>query len=230
MLNIELEKREATESIKDYAYRVLRKNIIYLNIKPGESISENTVASTLNVSRTPVRETFSKLVNDNLLEVYPQKGTYVPLIDMRRVKESVFMRISLEDAIIREACSNFPVEYLFLLESNLNQQLFCYSKNRVDQVLELDNEMHELIYQGCGMENIWAAIRSISTDQQRVRFLKLATKIRWDETIEEHRQIIQAIKRKDSEAGYKIMHEHVSKFDSDMEVLINKYPDYFKKS
>ena len=229
MLNLELEKREVAESVKDYAYRVLRKNIIYLTVKPGEAISENTVALALNVSRTPVRETFAKLVNDNLLEVYPQKGTYVPLIDMKRVRESVFMRVTMEDAIIKEACTNFPVEYLFLLESNLNQQLFCYSKNKIDKVLELDNEMHELIYKGCGMENIWSAIKSIGSDQYRVRFLKLATKIRWDETIEEHRQIIQAIKNKDSEAGYKVMHEHVMKIDNDIEVLIKKYPDYFKK-
>jgi GntR family transcriptional regulator, rspAB operon transcriptional repressor len=229
VLELVLDKREPTESISDYAYRVLRKNIIYLNIKPGESISENTVASALNVSRTPVRETFSRLVGDYLLEVYPQKGTYVPLIDMKRVRESFFMRIAMEDAIIKEACNNFPEEDLFLLESNLNQQVFCYNKNRFDEVFELDNQMHELIYKGCGMEHIWEAIRSISADQYRVRYLKLTTKIRWNETIEEHRKIIQAIKNKDSEAGYKIMHDHVIKLDSDVEVLKQKYPDFFKK-
>ena len=76
-MKIELLEKNSYETIKNYTYRVLRSNIIDLNLKPGESISENEIANNLNVSRTPVREAFSLLVSEQLLEIYPQKGTQV---------------------------------------------------------------------------------------------------------------------------------------------------------
>lgn len=228
MRELVADKRDLTESISDYTYRVLKKNIIYLNIKPGESISENTITAALNVSRTPVRETFSKLTSEYLVEVYPQKGTYVSLIDSSRLKESVFMRSTLEKAIMEKACTQFSDEYLCLVEANLNQQIFWFNKNKFDEVFNLDNKMHELIYKGCGMERIWDAIQSISGDQYRVRYLKLTKKMRWDETIQEHRQIIEAIKNKDVEKGCKSVNEHIMKMDNDVAVLMKEHPEYFK--
>lgn len=203
---------------------------MYLNIKPGESISENKITATLNVSRTPVRETFSRLAAEYLIEVYPQKGTYVSLIDSNRLKESVFMRSILEKAIMEKACTHFSDEYLFLVEANLNQQIFWFNKNKFDQVFNLDNKMHELIYKGCGMERIWEAIQSISADQYRVRYLKLIKKIRWNETIQEHREIIEAIKNKDVSKGCMIMNEHIVKLDNDVAVLIQEHPEFFKNA
>lgn len=228
MMALLSEKRRGAETVSDYTYRVLRENILYLNIKPGECISENTITSALSVSRTPVRETFSKLSAEYLIEVYPQRGTYVSLIDPKRLRESFFMRATLEKAIIEKACQDFNEEYLCLVEANLNQQLFWFSKDKLEKALDLDNKMHELIFKGCGMERIWEAINSVSADQYRVRYLKLSKKMRWNETIEEHRQIIEAIKNKDVEKGREIINKHIMKLDHDVEVLKSDHPEYFK--
>lgn len=228
MLQLDLDKKYSSETIREYSYRVMRKNIIYLNIKPGEIISENIVAEALDSSRTPIRETFSKLLSDGLLEIYPQRGTYISLIDMNRVKESLFMRLILEEAIMKLACENFSEENLFLLESNFNQQLFCHSKNKFAEMFELDNNMHEIIYKSCNMGHIWQAIKNISADQYRIRYLKLLTKLRYDETIEEHSAIIKAIKNKNSITGCKIAYHHVENLNSDSEIVKQKYNDYFK--
>jgi len=85
-MKLELFEKDHSESIKCYIYRVLRNNIIDLNLRPGEIISENEIANTLSVSRTPTREAFSKLASEELLEVYPQKGTKVSYIDLKRVE------------------------------------------------------------------------------------------------------------------------------------------------
>lgn len=206
----------------------MKKNILHVNLKPGESISEKTIANLLNVSRTPIRETFSRLFQEGMLDVYPQKGTYVSLIDMKRVKDSVFLRLAIEKSIMEVACRSFSSDHLFLLESNVNQQAFCFDKGKYAEVLELDNKMHELIFSACDLDRVWQAFKTISIDQFRIRYLKLATNIRWNETIAEHREIIRTIKEHDTEGGCRIMYDHVAKIAQDSEEVRKRYPEYFK--
>ena len=66
-------------------YNQLKEEIIDLKIEPGALISENEISRRFEVSRTPVRDVFLRLCNDGLLEVLPQRGTKVSLIDMELV-------------------------------------------------------------------------------------------------------------------------------------------------
>jgi GntR family transcriptional regulator, rspAB operon transcriptional repressor len=75
MINLECLEKTRGESAREYVTRILRSNILNLNLIPGQSISENEVAELLKMSRTPVREAFIRLFQDNLIEIYPQKGT-----------------------------------------------------------------------------------------------------------------------------------------------------------
>lgn len=227
-MKLELLENKSSESIKEYTYRVLRQNIISLNLKPGETITENEIANSLNVSRTPIREAFAKLVGEQLLEVYPQKSTFVSLIDFKRVEEAQFMRVNLEEAIVKLACENFSEDVLFELESNLNQQQFCFAKKNYITTFDLDNEMHELIFKGCGKSRVWSAIRFMAGDFDRIRTLKLSSFMRWDEIIEQHRIIVKAIKNKDADLCARTMHEHIAQVKEDQIILKEKYPQYFK--
>ena len=62
------------KTLGDSIYAHLRNEIISLRLKPGEMIYENEVASNFGVSRTPVREAFRLLVNEEFIEILPQKG------------------------------------------------------------------------------------------------------------------------------------------------------------
>ena len=207
---------------------VLRNNIVDLNLKPGETISENEIANILNVSRTPVREAFAKLVSEELLEVYPQKGTQVSYIDLKRVEEARFMRLKLEEAVVKLACEDFSDNYLFELESNINQQEFCMAKKNYIAAFELDNSLHELIFKGCGKERIWNAIHFMNGDFDRVRALNVITSMNMDIVLVQHKGIINAIKAKDSELGVKLICEHLTKVNDDKIILTSEYPSYFK--
>ena len=92
------------ESNRDYALRVIRENIINLELKPGTMISEQDIANELNLSRTPVHEAMQELSTTKIIEILPQRGSYVSKIDMDRVDEAVFMRTTLESAIAELAC------------------------------------------------------------------------------------------------------------------------------
>lgn len=192
------EEKKKYESTKEYVYRNIRKNIIWNYLKPGDLISETTMAENLSASRTPVREAIGILVGEELLEVYPQRGTYVSKIKVNRVNESCFMRRLLEVEVAKKACAKFANEELFLLESNVNQQKFCLENNKQEAVLDLDNQFHEIIFEKAGYVRIWQSIQGISADQDRIRCLKLQDKLQWNEVVDEHYEILQHIKEKDT--------------------------------
>ena len=92
-------ERLARETGREYALRVLKENIVGLDLLPGSMLSENEIASCLNLSRTPVREAFIELSKVKIVEIYPQKGSVVSLIDYNMVEEARFMRYELESAV-----------------------------------------------------------------------------------------------------------------------------------
>lgn len=227
-MDLVLFPKNASESIGEYAYRVLRKNIIQINLKPGFCLSPVEVAQALHASRTPVHGAFARLMTDGLVDIFPQRGSYVSMIDMKRVYESIFMRNLLDQAVIRILCErDIPEAGVIKLEANLQRQQFCYEKNMLDAVFELDNQFHELIYSLGGMDYLQQALQSIVADQHRVRFLKLHSHLRWEQTVDEHKMLIQAIHDKNVELGCRQSYEHVARFAVDIKSAYTQYPEYF---
>ena len=87
-----IEERLPGESARDYAFRVIKQNIVSVELKPGSLLSENELSSRLGISRTPVREALSDLARVSILETLPQRGTFIALIDPKMVEDSRFLR------------------------------------------------------------------------------------------------------------------------------------------
>ena len=91
--------RKPGENNKEYSYRVIRNAIMFLELKPGQVISEVELAQMLQISRTPIREVLGKLREENLVEVIPQVGTYVSKINLQLIEEAAFMRYILKEKL-----------------------------------------------------------------------------------------------------------------------------------
>jgi DNA-binding GntR family transcriptional regulator len=228
MINFNLSEKKVTRNSKEYAYRMIRENVLNLNIIPGTLISENSLAEALDMSRTPIREAISRLVLEEVLQVYSQRGTYVSKIDMNRVNEAVFTRSNLETAAVRLACKQFNDKDIYALESILNQQEFAYANGQLPEALKLDDQLHKYFFVGNHMLNVWSVIQTISSDYYRVRCLKVSTKFRWTETMMEHKQIVELIKKKDAEKAEAMLRSHIEYLYKDVEIVKERYPDYFK--
>ena len=216
------------ESIREYVYRFLKVNIVNLELPPGQNISEQEVASQLKVSRTPVREAFIKLAQENLLDIVPQKGTYVSLIDTDQVEESTFVRQTLEYEVIQQACSSFPVDELFQLQSCLELQKLCIREKNYYRFFELDENMHGIIFRGCKKGRTWEMLQLMNAHYNRVRILSLKTKeFKWDQLLEHHQELIRAIQEHDIKLGKKIIELHLHKVLIDLEYLRKAHGDYF---
>nr|WP_239565271.1 GntR family transcriptional regulator [Brevibacillus fulvus] len=215
-------------SIRDHIYQLLRENIMSLQMRPGLNISEKDISARLEVSRTPVREAFVKLAQEELLEIYPQKGTFVSLIDLGQVEEARFIREHLERATVVLACEKIDSESLLELESNLLTQQLCVQDKNYTKLFALDEDFHATIARGCGKSRVWSVIQQTNVHLNRIRILRLAANYNWDTILQQHREILNAIKEKDQEKADRVMKEHLTLVISEQEDLKKAYPEYFK--
>lgn len=216
------------EGVTEYALRVLRSNILHLSLEPGERISVAEISREMNISRTPVQNAFTRLSEEAMLEIFPQSGTYVSMIDMKRVYESVCLRNLMDQTVLCRLCEHgITPKDLYLLEANLKEQDFYTGQGDFVKSLELDTKFHETFYQLCHMESIYNAMQTIAVDQCRVRMLKLLCKLRSKTTEQEHMEMLEAIKNLDVAQSHAIASRHLEGFAVDLESVHAQYSHYF---
>lgn len=225
---IEILPKLTRESAREYVIRILKQNIVNNVLEPGQMISEKEIAEELNVSRTPVREALIRLAQEQLVEIFPQKGTIISLIDLDLVEEARFLRYTLETAVIRLACQIDLGPYLMELEENLTMQGFCLKTQNYTKLLTLDNLFHRLIFTACKKEWTYSLIEVMNVHFNRVRMLRLTSSIDLEQVIEEHRQLFIAIRAKDGDKGEAIMKAHLTSVIIQQKILKAQYPKYFK--
>jgi len=224
-MRVELDKSSTSKEI----YHLLRKEIISWNLVPGLNISEKEISEKFNVSRTPVREAFVRLSNEGLLNIYPQKGTFVSLIDLSAIDEGRFMREHMERAVIKLACKSFCDEKIIQLEMSLKFQKMYNENHDYKNLFEEDDKFHTLIFEGCKKKRIFTSINEMNSDFQRVRELNLIDDLKWEDIYSQHVGILDAIKSRQPVLAEKIVKEHLGNFVLNKDELKCKYPGYFKE-
>ena len=217
-----LYEKNYKETGKAYAYRVLKSNIMCLELKPGELLSESDLSEKLSISRTPIREVLMKLKNEHLIEVKPQSGTYVSLIDKNLISEAIFMRSILEKEVLKQACEEFPEELFMELEKNLfAQKLIVDKEGKEIEFHDLDKKFHKLIFLGCNKINIWDSIMNLSTHYNRMRLLS-EMKTNRKQIIKQHEDMLNIIKNKKTDSIDEYICNHIMSPSNEWEDLIIK--------
>ena len=228
MSPLKLPERLPRETGRDYALRVLKENIVNLEIAPGSQISENELSAALGISRAPIREALSELEKVKIVEIQPQKKTSVLLIDPVLVEEARFMRSTLEDAVIGEVCMQRTEQDLFRLEENLTLQDLAFRSNALDQVMIKDNEFHRYFFEISRKPEIYQLMQTLQIHFDRVRNLTLYTIID-RKILEEHEAIFRCIRERDVENARIRLRAHLERVQVDSSVVRKAYPQYFKQ-
>ena len=228
MSPLKLPERLPRETGRDYALRVLKENIVNLEIAPGSQISENELSAALGISRAPIREALSELEKVKIVEIQPQKKTSVLLIDPVLVEEARFMRSTLEDAVIGEVCMQRTEQDLFRLEENLTLQDLAFRSNALDQVMIKDNEFHRYFFEISRKPEIYQLMQTLQIHFDRVRNLTLYTIID-RKILEEHKEIFRCIREQDVENARIQLRAHLERVQVDSSVVRKAYPQYFKQ-
>lgn len=223
-----LTKRLPRETGRDYALRTLKDNIIRLELEPGSMVSENELAAEMGLSRTPIREALIELSKVKIVEIYPQKGSVVALIDYNLVEESQFMRKVLECAVVELDCTMARPEDLNKLRENVKLQAFYVESHDTDtMLLELDNEFHKTLFDIAQKPQVFALMRNIAIHFDRVRNITLPG-ITGSSVVHAHEGIVEAIANRDPEAARNRMEQHLNKYRAVEKEIREKYPNFFK--
>ncbi len=208
-------------------YETLLEAIVDQQLAPGAAINKEEVGKALGVSRTPVSEAIAKLTEDRLVEVFPQRGTYVSKIRIGDVKESAFIRQALEVAIARHIAEHRTDKMLEALTKNLRFQRVCIEDNDLTSFYELDEEFHQLLCEFTGFTRLKRVIEGAYAQLARVRKLLLPSPGRPEDTHNEHKAILAAIKDSDGDAAARAMKAHVGKVVSLVEEIHQQQPELF---
>lgn len=219
--------RVVGDSVRDFAFKVLKENIVSLELKPGTLISENEIANELGISRTPVREAIIALNKANIIEILPQRGSYVALIDTKMVEEARFLRRVLDSAVIEVACESDDLETLGKLEENIHLQEFYLERNMAEKIYELDNDFHRLIYVLAKKDIIYEMRSTIMIHFDRVRALSMET-VKDMKIVNDHREMLEAIKAGDKLRAVELVEKHLGRYTVDEHAIREKSKEYFK--
>ncbi len=222
-----VKKRYGRETGREYALRVLKENIVMLELEPGSRISENELAAEIGVSRTPIREALIELSKSKIVKIYPQKGSYVSLIDWELVEEALFMRLTLEKAVVRLACQGVTDEKMQELEKNVKLQKFYIDNNEAGELLELDNQFHKELFAITNKIHIYRLMSGMMLHFDRLRALRTKA-IDQQYVIADHLEILEAIKNKKPMDGEMAMERHLTRHIIDEKIVMEKYPQYFE--
>lgn len=224
---MEVTARRSKETARDYAFRTLRKNIVMLKLIPGSMVSEKELAVEMGISRTPTREALIELSKSQIVDIFPQKGSYISKIDYSMVDEARFMRLILENAVIELVCDLATEEDLYKLEHNISLQKFYVDSDSNGKFFQMDNDFHEKLFVIANKMQVFHLMDSMMIHFDRVRMLRLHTDKEVKELLDDHNEILSAIRRKEKKEASELMTKHLSRYKVDEELIRKEHPDYF---
>ena len=204
-------KQEVTDkfSLRGRVFHHLREDILSGKYKEGDELKEVAIGEELGVSRTPVREAFRQLELEGLIQIIPNKGAYVTGITQKDVKDIYMIRSLLEGLCARWACEHITDEQMEEMEENIYLAKFHAQKGHLEQLADLDNRFHDILYEACNSKMLEHQLKDFHEYVLRVRKKTLSNVNRGPASNEEHEQIMEAIKAKDADKAEKLANMHM---------------------
>lgn len=204
-------KQEVTDkySLRGRVFHRLREDILSGKYKEHEELKEVAIGEELGVSRTPVREAFRQLELEGLIQIVPNKGAYVTGITAKDVKDIYMIRSSLEGMCAKLATENITPEQLEEMEENVYLASYHAEKGHMEQMAELDNRFHHIMYAACDSKMLENLLQDFHQYVMRIRRKTLSSNDRGIASNDEHRQIMEAIKSKNAEEAERLATMHM---------------------
>lgn len=223
------------KTLGESAYKEIRDAIISLRLEPGQMVYENELASSLGVSRTPVREAFLMLLKEELIEILPQRGARVAYLSRKKVEEARFIRESLEVSAFREIAKSWNEEEEMYrnaraqAEDLLKQQQAAAAGGEYIPFLHSDEAFHNLFLGLTGNQTLLSVVFHMRGHLNRMRYLELKEAHHMTILIEQHEKLLRAVAGNDEQAAEQILMHHLRQLEPDIPKIIAKYAGYFKE-
>ena len=214
----------------DEIYEQLKKEILHLTLKPGQSLSENELCTRFGVSRTPIRSVLQQLKNDRLVDIVPYKGTTVTLLSLDDIEQCIYMRIAIESMVLRDfidTCTPIQIEkvrYILRMQTVMLQGGYDSAA-----FSELDMQMHEVWFDTTGKNRLWEIIQQQQLNYTRFRMLDMVTVQNYTLVMAEHQEIFDLIETHNRDQVEQTIRRHLyGGFNRLGERIYTEFKDYFE--
>ncbi len=196
-------------SLGTQAYQELKRLILERRLSPGEKINEADLAQALGISRTPIREALNRLAKEGLVNIYPQRGAFVVDFSAQDVEELFLIREKLEGLAAYLAAGRITAKDVEKLEGCVQGFQEPFGEKEIKRYAREDFKFHQTIVALSAAPRL---ISLVSTLHDYIRIFRLTTigqSGRMKNSLEEHKRIINALKKKEPCAAEKAMREHI---------------------
>lgn len=204
-------KLDSYQPLREVVFETLRDAIRKGILKPGERLMEIHLAEQLGVSRTPVREAIRKLELEGYVIMMPRRGTYVSNLSIRDINEVFEIRTSLDSLASGLAAERITDDELEQLQRLLVIIGEAIKEKNMEKIVEADTKFHDILYQASRNNRLVGIIFNLREQLTSFRSKSMAYPGRLEETLEEHRRIVDTIAQGDAEAAQKASEYHMER-------------------
>ena len=202
-------KLDSYKPLREVVYETLREAIRNGALTPGERLMEIQLAEELGVSRTPVREAIRKLELERFVVMLPRRGTYVANLSLKDINEVFEIRAALDGLAAGLAAERITEEELEQMERLLVEIADCIEQHNNQKIVEADEAFHDILYRASRNERLVGIICNLREQFTRFRSVSINYPGRLQNTLEEHRQLVEAIAQRNPEAAQQKAREHI---------------------
>jgi DNA-binding GntR family transcriptional regulator len=213
-----------TSLITDRVTDGIRALILAGELPPGSRIGQEELAARFSVSRIPVRVALGRLESDGLVVLKPSSGAWVARVDLAECLEIYMIRERLEPLALAQSIPNMTAERVSQLE-RLVEDMAASADTAT--FLKLDRTFHLAAYADAGMKQLLAMIERFwnTTQHYRRAFTSLLGRERNWIIHAEHRLMVDAIQRRDTEGAAHLLTEHIRRTRCELAQQADLFPN-----
>ena len=200
---------DRSPSLEEMVFSKLEEEILAGELARGEALGEIALSKRLGVSRTPVRGALHRLAEEGLVEILPNRGASVLGINIDDLIDIYNIRERLEGLASALAAKRATPDEIRRLTEAVELADFYISKNDTEHIKELDTVFHSIIYSSSGSRFLSRTLSELHRKIKSYRKRSLSVPGRLEKTAEEHREILEAIKRGDAQEADRLTSDHI---------------------
>lgn len=201
--------RIARRSLHKEVTSQLRDMIVEQELSPGERIDEKRLCDLFGISRTPLREALKVLASEGLIELLPNRGARVTKISAEETAELFDVVAGLERMaaeIVAERADDRAIAPIRALHDRMAKH---HDARRRSKYFSINHQIHNLIVAQAGNGELRKLHDSLMAKIRRSRYAAIMSQERWDESMREHCEIIDALEAHDAPRAGRVMLDHV---------------------
>lgn len=201
---------EKSPSLEEQVYSKLEEEILGGRLKRGDALTEIALSKRLGVSRTPIRSALHRLAEEGLVEVTPNKGAVVVGVTVDDLIDTYRIRMRLEGLATAMATGRISEEEKRKLVESVELSEYYIAKQDTDKLKELDTAFHSVIYKASGNRMLCRILSELHRNIKTYRRLSLTVPGRLEKSVEEHKQILNALIAKDADRADELTSLHIN--------------------